>query len=248
MSALRAGFRAAFGAWVRWRIRRGLDGVWVRGLAGAAEATRRGPVVLAATHASWWDGMVLFPLDDALGRPGRVWMDAENLARLPFFGPLGALPLDDRSPGALRRSIREASAWLDRPGRALWVFPQGRLRPPWIRPLDLRPGATWLAERLGVPLIPVALAYGFRRAPVPAAVVSFGPPVAPRSSRSGRAARARDLEDALLTELAAADRFLLAGEPRGASDGFELLAGRPRSGGDEQGLHTRLLARLVRRG
>jgi 1-acyl-sn-glycerol-3-phosphate acyltransferase len=239
VSAPGALFRAGFGAWVRWRIRRGLDGVWVRGLDRAREAIRRGPVVLAATHVSWWDGMLLFPLDDALGRTSRVWMDAANLERLPFFGPLGAIPLDDRGPGALRRSIRAAAAWLDRPERTLWVFPQGRQRPHWARPLDLRPGAAWIAERLDATLIPVAIAYGFRRAPVPAAVVSFGEPIA-----------ARDLEDGLVAQLDAADRFLLdadAADPTERGE-FELLVGRPRAGGDEQGLHTRLLAKAVRRG
>lgn len=224
-------FRSVFGAYVRWRIRRGLDGLWVRGLEHALGAMERGPVVLAPTHVSWWDGMLLFPLDDALGRRGRVWMDAENLTKHRFFRPLGALPLDRSGSAGLRRSVREASTWLSGPGRALWVFPQGKQTPSWIRPLELHPGAAFVARHTRATLLPVGLSYGFREAPVPAAVVSVGPPVDPEH-----------LEGGLLRELAATDRFLACG-----AGGFEPLVGGV-SRGTEHSAASRMLALAVGRG
>lgn len=235
-----ATFRTVFGWYVRRRIQRGLDGLWVRGLDHAARALAAGPVVLAATHVAWWDGMLLAPLDDALGRTGRVWMEAENLRRLPFLGALGFLPVDGSSNAALRQSIREASAWLTAPRRALWVFPQGRQRPPWLRPLGLEPGAAWLARRTGAALLPVALAYGFREAPVPAAVVSIGEAVEPD---------ARALEAALVEELTATDRFLDSGDARlvvgGHPPGFTALVGSTARGA-QHGLGARMLAAVTR--
>lgn len=207
-------FRRLFGAYARYRVARGLDGLHVRNLSRVTDAQQSAPVVLAATHVSWWDGMLLFPLDDALGHTTRAWMDAENLARLPFFGSLGALPLDRSSNAGLRRSIREAQRWLDRPGRVLWVFPQGRQRPSHLRPLGLQPGAGLLAHKTGATLLPVAISYGFREAPVPAAVVSVGEPVESDNQEL--------LEQALIRELEHTDRFLLDGDERFAP----LVAGR----------------------
>jgi 1-acyl-sn-glycerol-3-phosphate acyltransferase len=222
-------FRTAFGAYVNFRIRRGLDGVWVRGLEHALAALEGGPVVFAANHVSWWDAMLMFPLDDALGRSSRVWMDAKNLQKHPFFRSLGALPLDDSGPAALRRSVREASDWLVAPRRSLWVFPQGRYVPSWIRPLELRPGAMFIARRTKATVLPVGIAYGFRQAPTPAAVVSFGPPVHPEHVEAG-----------LLRELAATDAFLTGGDPA-----FQPLVSGV-VGGTEQSLAARALGLVVR--
>jgi 1-acyl-sn-glycerol-3-phosphate acyltransferase len=224
-------FRWGFGRYVRWRLARGLDGVWVRNLELARTAVRGGPVVFAATHVSWWDAMVLFALDDALGNTTRAWMDAANLRRHPYFGPLGALPLDASGPGALRRSLREAAAWLTGPQRALWVFPQGRYVPQWLRPLELERGTAVLARQARATVVPVAFAYGFGEGPTPRAVVSFGPPVDPEH-----------LEEGLLRELAATDRFLAA-----PNTDFELLVAGAGSG-EERSFAARALAWATGRG
>jgi 1-acyl-sn-glycerol-3-phosphate acyltransferase len=217
-------FGWAFRRYARRRIARGLDGLWVRGLEQAHQQVLEGPVVFAATHVAWWDGLLLLPLDEGLGRSGRVWMDAENLQRLPYFARLGALPLHRSGPG-LRSSVRAALDWLDRPGRSLWVFPQGEQRPAWVRPLGLAPGAARVARLAGARLVPVGLQYGFRQAPAPAAVVSLGEPVPPE-----------DLEGGLLQELARADQFLLGQ----TCDFAPLVPGRVQ--GTERSLGARLLA------
>ena len=222
-------FRGAFGSYVRSQIRTGLDGVWVRGIESVHAARQSRPVILAATHSAWWDAMLLLPLDDALGRSGRVWMDAANLERLPFFGPLGAIALDTSGIAGLRRSVREAGDWLSEPGKTLWVFPQGEQRPSWIRPLCLHPGAAWMAQQLDAALIPVAIAYGFREASTPSAAVSFGPPVDPDN-----------LEGGLLQQLGYTDRFFVNGDP--AFEPF-IEAKEQRS---EAGAGTRMLAWAAR--
>jgi 1-acyl-sn-glycerol-3-phosphate acyltransferase len=170
-------FRRLAGAYVRNKLHRELDGVWVRGLDAARALTDVGPVILAANHVSWWDSLLVVALDDALGTRGRALMDAQNLDRLPFFGWLGALPLDRASPQTVRADLHAAARTLKGGGDALWIFPQGRQRPAHMRPLDLKGGVHALAERSGAVVVPVALDYPWGRAPQPAAMVDFGDPL-----------------------------------------------------------------------
>ncbi len=124
--------------YTRRRISRRLDGLWVSGLDEARAALAGRPLIFAANHVAWWDALLLLPLDEALGGLGWAVMDARNLRRLPFLGWVGALPLDRSSPERSRGCLQACAALLDRPGRALWIFPQGRQRPAHLRPLDLQ--------------------------------------------------------------------------------------------------------------
>ena len=221
--------RRAFEAFARRRIATGLDGLHVDGLDRARRALEAGPVVFAANHVAWWDGLLLLPIDTALGGGGRVWMDARNLARLPFFARLGAVPVHPGQPGRLRADLRWAEGWLSGPGRSLWVFPQGRQRPSWLRPLELSRGAEVVAARSGATVVPVGVAYPFREAPVPAAFVAFGEP-------------GGGVEDGIVAALDRVDRHLAGGDLP-----FDpLVPSRARR--PDQGLATRLLSWMVRRG
>ncbi|MEI7905312.1 MAG: hypothetical protein WCI43_07860, partial [Candidatus Firestonebacteria bacterium] len=76
--------------YARRRVARGLDGLWVHGLAGARAALADRPVVFAANHVAWWDPLVLLVLDEALGGVGWAVVDARSIRTLPFLGWLGA--------------------------------------------------------------------------------------------------------------------------------------------------------------
>jgi 1-acyl-sn-glycerol-3-phosphate acyltransferase len=174
----------ALAAVARKRFASDLDGLFVAGLDEARALVAEQPVILAATHVSWWDPMALLVLDQALGADGRALMDAENLRRLPFFGAVGAIPVHRNGDrGALRRDLAAAAACLDRPTRALWIFPQGRQRPATTRPLGLEPGVRLVARLAGVPVVPVALRYGWREADRPTALAHFGPALDPTDKR-----------------------------------------------------------------
>jgi 1-acyl-sn-glycerol-3-phosphate acyltransferase len=194
--------RAIAGRYARGRLSRAMDGVFVGGLEVARAHLARAPVVLAANHVAWWDALLLLPLDDALGGGGRALMDAENLARLPFFGPIGALPLDRGSPARSRAGLRSAAAHLHSPGSSVWIFPQGAQRPAWIRPLALQRGVLLLSRLADAPIIPVSIQYGFREHARPTAVVDFSPPLPPGAPLSV-------LEAALCEGLDRIDDFFL---------------------------------------
>lgn len=189
--------------YARHRVSRGLDGMWVAGLDEVRAALADRPVIFASNHVAWWDTLLLVVLGEALG--GQCWavMDAGNLRRLPFFGWLGALPLERDSPERSRESLVNAAALLDRPGRGVWIFPQGRQRPAHLRPLDLRGGIGIMHARSPVDVIVVSFDYIFLERHRPAAVVRFGPPM-PGATVGGRALLPA-VEGALLDGLAAID-------------------------------------------
>lgn len=158
--------------YVRRQLALKLDGFHVAGLAAARKVARRQPLLLVANHVAWWDSFLVISIDEALGTEGYALMDIASTRRLPFFARLGALPLDQARP---RAGLREAAGLLDRPGRALWIFPQGTQRPPHLRPLAFRRGVGSLARAApAAAVVPIGIQYLFRDAPGPAAFAAIG--------------------------------------------------------------------------
>jgi 1-acyl-sn-glycerol-3-phosphate acyltransferase len=167
-------FQWLFRRYVRRRLRRDLDGVFVAGLDAVRARLAQEPLIIAANHVSWWDAMLLIALEEALGGAGFALMDADNLARLPFFRWLGAVPLDRSAPRRSVADLRRAAGLLDRPGRCLWIFPQGEQRPSHLRPLAFQSGVGALARMSQASIVTMSLGYHFRERPVPSAHVAFG--------------------------------------------------------------------------
>ena len=130
-------------------------------------------------------------------------MDAANLRTLPFLGWVGALPLDRSSPESSRACLENSAALLDRPGRGVWIFPQGRQRPAHLRPLDLKGGVGIMHARSPVDLIVASLDYVFLERDRPAALVRFAPPM-PGVAVGGQALLPA-IEASILDGLAAID-------------------------------------------
>ena len=168
-------FLALARRYARRRLARGLDGLYVAGLDAARAEARRRPIILAANHVGWWDSFLVVAVDEALGTEGYALMDAESIRRLPFFARLGALPLERGGHASTRAGLTLAAEKVDRPGRALWMFPQGRHRPAHLRPLGFEGGIRLLARRIpDASIIPTAIQYAWREQPGPAAFVHLG--------------------------------------------------------------------------
>jgi len=209
--------------YVRRKLARQLDGLHVEGLEQARALVAREPLIIAATHVAWWDALVTIAMADLLGGESYCLMDADNLRRLPFFGWVGAVPLDRRSPKQALRDLKGAATLLDRPGRVMWIFPQGRQRPAHLRPLELQPGVRWLTKASGVRVLPMSLGYAFREAPEPAVVASFASPIQPAPGDL-----LPELEERLVDGLCRIDRFVDRGE--GAFDEVVTAARRDTGG------------------
>lgn len=236
-------------AYSRRRVAHGLDGLWVSGLEQARAALAAGPLIFAANHVAWWDTLLLLVLDEALGGTGWAVMDAANLRRLPFLGWVGALPLDRGSPERSRECLEASADLLDRPGRALWIFPQGRQRPAHLRPLDLKPGIGIAHEHNPVDIVTVSMNYLFLERDRPAAVVCFSAPI---TDVEGSAVLPR-IEAALLDGLADIDAAVVAAtdgrrartHPDDPLPGFAPLVGAAHPKRD--GVGERMLAALRNR-
>ena len=206
---------ALFSRWFSWdaerRLSRAFARVAVRGLPALRSAIARGPVLGGSNHTAWWDALVvLFLCERVLGADAYAMMDAANLRELPFFGRVGAFGVDlsDKADGA--RAMRYAAKLLDRPGRVVWLFAQGREVPVTARPLDFRGGSAEIARvARACEIIPAALRYEHGATEKPSALVSFGTPLArDRDVARGRAAH----EAAVCGELDAIDRALIGGD------------------------------------
>jgi 1-acyl-sn-glycerol-3-phosphate acyltransferase len=243
-------FLALARPYVRNKLASGLDGVWVAGLESLVAHNREAPLVLAATHVSVWDPLVVVALEERLEHAlaglasphGHALMDRDNLGRLPFFGMVGALPLDRKDRVRGRADLEAARDVITRPGQRLWIFPQGRQRPPHLRPLALKPGVLALAA--GAPVVPVGLSYAFGEREGPACFVAFGPPIA-------RLETLDVLEAAMMEALARCDRGAERAGARHADEGparegFEALVS-PSRGGAGEDLASQALAAMARR-
>jgi Acyltransferase len=227
-------FLALARSYARRRLARGLDGLFVAGLEAARAEARERPFILAANHVGWWDSFLVVALDEALGTEGYALMDADSIRRLPFFARLGALPLERGGRASARAGLQAGAAMLDRPGRALWMFPQGRHRPAHLRPLGFAPGIRLLARMApGASILPTAFQYAWREQPGPAAYVHLGRalPAAEMTMESLEAAVEHGLGeiDAMLSGERAPFPALVAGRTRTPEHGLgaRLLGGRP---------------------
>ncbi|MEY3212053.1 MAG: hypothetical protein RIT28_2534 [Pseudomonadota bacterium] len=217
-------FRRAFGVWGRGHAKKlileGLDGLQVSGLDGVRAELARRPLIFAANHSAWWDGVLMVALNDRMGVDSRVLMDAQRMKDFPWFQALGAMPLDRTATGKSHADLARAAAHLGGPGRCLWIFPQGKHRSPNLRPMGLRRGVQVVSEATEAAVVPVAIRYEFRELAVPGAFVHFGPAIEPGPALLTR------LEDALIVGLDQITEGLDAPEGR-----FEvLLHGRPPGG------------------
>lgn len=204
-------FNAWFASHARGRIRRTFGRVLARGVEATRERAREAPLLVVSNHTSWWDPLVILHASTHwLGTDGHAMMDAKNLRRLPFFALVGAFGVDLDRPADGVLAMRHAARLLDRPGRLVWIFPQGGERPITERPLGFREGAAQVARlaRRAV-TIPAAIRYELAGEELPRLHVSFGGALAPeRDTARGRARQ----EEAVERELAAIDAEI-AGRP-----------------------------------
>ncbi|MEC7949072.1 MAG: lysophospholipid acyltransferase family protein [Myxococcota bacterium] len=246
LSGGRSGPAVAFFQWfARRKIAGALDGVYIRGLDTLRGALAEGPVIVALNHASWWDILLIIWLDGLVGADARAVMDARNLKKLPYFGLIGAVPLDRQDKDQSWRDLAAIAELLDRPNRLVFIYPQGRHRPTGIRPLGLKAGVRFLAARAQVPVIPVSVQYGFRETEKITATVDIGAPLAPPTEGADDGWLV-ELERALTCGLAAGDAWLDRGYKHADGGGFR-EAIPPRRSAKQDGAAARMLGWFVAR-
>ena len=189
-----------------------------------------GPVLLAPTHRSRWDALLLPHAAGrrVSGRDCRFMVTLDEMQGLQgwFLRRLGCFAVNQSQPSlsTLRYAVDLLKA-----GQQLVVFPEGRIKRDEQTPIAPQQGLARLAslassQGVQVPVVPVGLAYGHRPARWrDRAAVCFGPALRVNGQgRDGAQAFNRDLAAAMERAerracSAIGARPALAGAPAGAT-------------------------------
>ena len=163
-----------------------------------ASLDRAVPIIIYGNHSCWWDGLIEFLLSrDIFGFDAYLMMDEEQMSRYRFFRWIGAFSVNRSSRREAVASLRYAADLFSRPGRALWIYPQGVMLPNDVRPLKFETGIARLLEMVPrAQVVAVAHRYEFLHHQRPEAFIKFGP-----VRMVGRLPRGRDLLPELEQEL-----------------------------------------------
>jgi 1-acyl-sn-glycerol-3-phosphate acyltransferase len=168
-----------------------------------------GPVIIASKHQSMWDTIVIIVVFH-----DPVAIVKKELLLIPFYGwyarKIGVIQIDRaRGSRALRHLLAAAETYLAA-GRTLVLFPEGtRTVPGQRRPY--RGGVAMLYERLGLPVVPVALNSGLfwprRRFHVRPGCITMRllPAIPPGLTRAELMHRLEDTIETATAELVAAE-------------------------------------------
>lgn len=180
--------RAFWGRYFEWTLRRSFHRVVVRGeeqlapWSNRADALRESiasePLIIYASHASWWDAALAIVLSERIARVESFgMMEHRQLARYRFFRGIGMFSVIREDPRSALRSLQYAADLLLGTTRVLWMFPQGTLIHQDVRPLGCEPGVGVLASKLpAVWMCPVAMRYELLREQRPQAWIEIGEP------------------------------------------------------------------------
>lgn len=84
-------------------------------------------VLLLANHFSWWDGFILYHLNDRLFKKRfHIMVLEETVRKVSFFKYMGAFSIAKNSKDLLA-SLDYAAGLLNDPDNLVLIFPQGRL-------------------------------------------------------------------------------------------------------------------------
>ena len=174
-----------------------------------------GPVVFAANHHSHFDTpLMLTSIPDrwrhklVVGAAADYFFGSQVTSALSAL-VIGAIPIERNKVG--RKSADMARGLID-DGWSLLIFPEGGRSPDgWGQPF--RGGAAYIAQRCGVPVVPIhlegtgrILRKGKNRPSRARVTVTFGPPLTPLPKEDARKFAARiEREVAVLADEAATD-------------------------------------------
>ena len=222
---------------VRSYFRRHFRAVLIQNAATLRDA--KGPLIVYANHASWWDPMVSVLLAQTLlpERKHYAPMDAVPLKRYPILRKIGIFPVELATARGAVQFLRTSEAIL-RSGGVLWVTPQGRFADVRERPLSFKAGLSALARRVPeAAVLPLAVEYAFWNERLPETLLHFGSAVNVDASATTDAVT-REFELALQAAMDSLREAAMARDPLA----FEVLLEGSRGTGGFYALGKRLRA------
>lgn len=169
-------FEHIFAVYNRNLLKRKFHSLQVSGLDILRKRNSNIPVIIYANHSSWWDGLIAFQISNTLKMDSFIMMEEKQLMKLSIFRKLGAFSVVREKPFEAIKSINYSAKLLEeKPGRALWIFPQGEILNNDIRPIRFYKGITKIIEKVGeCIIIPIAFRYEFLGAFKPEVFVKIG--------------------------------------------------------------------------
>ncbi|BBP91739.1 hypothetical protein BsIDN1_53570 [Bacillus safensis] len=134
------------------------------------------PVLYLANHSSWWDGLIIFLFNrkKASELDHYMMMEEKQLKQYAFFRKLGAFPVQKENLKSVKQALMMAKENMQA-GRAVWLFPQGKIMHQDVRPLELEGGASFLVRQFEQVVVkPVTLHYTFNQFQKPTVSAVFG--------------------------------------------------------------------------
>lgn len=114
-----------------------------------------GAFIIAAKHASWGDGFMVYPEVRNM-----AFVTGDHLEKFPLVGgilrKLGAIVIDTCGGGVRKAaSLAEGMARAKADGRRVLIYPEGHLAPVGYY-FRYKPGVWHMQEAMNVPIVPVA--------------------------------------------------------------------------------------------
>ena len=167
-----------------------------------------GPYLIAAKHASWGDGFMLYPEIEEIG-----FVTGDHLERFPLVGgilkKLGAIVINTCGGGEKKAaSLTAGLSRLKGTNRRILIHPEGHLAPAGYH-FRYKPGIWHMQQVLNVPIVPVATNLNcfwqqeeIQKTPG-TAVLEFLDPIPPGGSKDETMARLTQVIETRCAELIA---------------------------------------------
>jgi chlorobactene lauroyltransferase len=134
------------------------------------------PIVVYANHSSWWDGLVAFQLCRKANVDIYAMMEEKQVLEYPFHRKIGAFSVVRENPRDAVKAINYAADLL-KEKRLVWIFPQGKIMPNDVRPIEFFNGVSRIVEKSGQCFTaPIAIRYEFFGDWKPEILVKIGEP------------------------------------------------------------------------
>ena len=188
-----APFNWALRRWLDRTLRRRFHNVYIGGAEHLRALPTGRPVVGCVNHTNWWDGFVLYVLSHRLlPHDIHLAMEEKNLRRYRFFTWMGVFGIDLATRASALPGMRYAVKILREPSRLVWMFVQGKLLPA-SEPVEVKPGALFLARRAGALVLPLVLRYEWLVESRPSIFVQVGAATEPTITDAELATTLNDL-------------------------------------------------------
>ncbi len=142
-------FGRIFNIYNKYLLNKFFNSIKLYGSSNFKDRNKNFPTIIFANHSNWWDGLISYFLSKEIFEiDSYVMMDIEQLQKHKFFSKLGAFSVDKSSPQAAYKSFQYSINLLKNSDKTLFIFPQGKMLPNDIRPLEFFSGLSKIITNL----------------------------------------------------------------------------------------------------